>query len=84
MPASLAWRESGQNSPFERYRLILVRYSAKLPATPNADGSLTPEDRHVLAWVVYGSPRTPVSGCGGWSLDVYNARTSQAITSSGW
>ncbi len=84
MPASRAWRAAGADFPFQWYRLLLARYSAKLLARQNADGSLTPEDRNVLAWVIYGQPRTPITGCGGWSLDAFYARTGQQIVSSGW
>ena len=70
--------------PFTRYQLLLARYSAKLPARPGANGTLIPQDRHVLAWVIYGQPRTPIPGCGGWSLVAFNARTSRGIGFSGW
>lgn len=36
MPAAQAWRDSGAKSAFERYRLLLVRYSSKYPAAPNS------------------------------------------------
>jgi len=84
MSAAQAWRDAGPNSPFQRYRLLLARYSAKFPARPNANGTLIPEDRGILALVVYGQPRTPIPGCGGWSLDAFNARTSRGIVFSGW
>lgn len=84
MSAARAWREANPHSPFTRYRLLLARYSAKLPARPGANGTLVPEDRHILAWVIYGQPRTPIRGCGGWSLDAYDARTGQGIALAGW
>ena len=84
MSAAQAWHDARPGSPFTRYRLLLARYSARLPARPGAGGTLVPQDRHILAWVIYGQPRTPIPGCGGWSLDAYNARTSRGIVVSGW
>ena len=84
MSAAQAWRDAVPGSPFVRYRLLLVRYSAKFPARPGADGTLVPEDRHILAWVIYGEPRTPIPGCGGWSLAAFNASTSRGIAVNGW
>jgi hypothetical protein len=87
MPAAQAWAQSllsSQKNPFERYRLILARYSSKYPATPNPDGSYTPENTNVLAWVVYAAPYGAVPGCGGWGADAFDAGTGQEIDSSGW
>src|SRR5882757_8704956 len=54
----------GRADPFERYRLILARYSAKFPANLNKDGSLTPADQKELAWIVYSTPTSPtIAGC---------------------
>jgi len=84
MSAVQPWRDADPGSPFTRYRVLLARYSAKFPARPGANGTLVPEDRHNLAWVIYGQPRTPIPGCGGWSLDAFNARTGEGIIISGW
>jgi hypothetical protein len=84
MRAAQAWRESGPKSPFARYHLLLTRYSAKFPARENSDGSETPENRNVLAWVIYVRPRTAIAGCGGWSLDAFDARTGHGIDSTIW
>lgn len=85
MRAAQAWRESGTKSVFERYRLLLVRYSSKYPAAPNAQGLLVPENHDVLAWVVYAFPfSTAVAGCGGWSVYGFNALTGTAMADDGW
>ena len=85
MPAVQAWRESGSKSVFERYRLLLVRYSSKYPAGPNAQGLMAPEERDVFAWVVYSEPfSTAVAGCGGWGVYGFDAATGQPIADDGW
>lgn len=85
MTATKAWNESGPKNPYEQYRLILARYSARLPASQSPNGSLTPFSQNVLSWVIYLSPSSPtIAGCGGWGVTVFNAHTGQAITSSGW
>jgi hypothetical protein len=38
----------------------------------------------VLAWVVYETPITPITGCGGWGVNVENAMTGQGIGTQGW
>jgi hypothetical protein len=84
MSAAQAWRDTDFVSPFIRYQVLLVRYSAKLPARPGAGGTLVPENHRILAWVIYGEPRTLIPGCGGSSLAVFNARTSRGIGFSSW
>jgi hypothetical protein len=85
MSARRAWAASGPKSSLETYEIILARYSAELPARLGPHGKLEPLDENVFAWVVYASPETPgISGCGGWGVDVFNARTGGAIISSGW
>jgi len=77
VPAAQAWRESGTKSLFERYRLLLVRYSSKYPAPPGY--------HEVLAWVVYSSPfSTAVAGCGGWGVHGFDARTGNAMADDAW
>jgi hypothetical protein len=44
----------------------------------NADSILA------AAGVIYGQPRTAIAGCGGRSLDAFNARSRGIITASGW
>jgi hypothetical protein len=82
VPAARAWRASGSKSSFTRYRVILTRYSAAVP-TRLINGMQTPQYRRVLAWVIYGQPRTPVAGCGGRNLDAFNARTGRMMTLTG-
>jgi hypothetical protein len=85
MPAVEAWRESGSKSAFERYHLLLVRYSSKYPAGPNAQGLMAPEERDVFAWVVYSEPfSTAVAGCGGWGIYGFDAATGQPFADDGW
>jgi hypothetical protein len=89
MTAAAAWQQAEGNrasmiAPFLRYRLLLVRYSSKYPASPGPNGTYVPMDRDVLAWVVYSQPRTPIAGCGGWGLDSFNALTGGGISSDGW
>ncbi len=76
---------SGPKQSYERYRLILARYSATLPARKNANGSLTPLNHDELFWVVYLSPYSAtIAGCGGWGAVVFDAHSGQELTSSGW
>jgi len=84
MTAGAAWRQASITWPYDRYKLLLVRYSAKFPARPGPDGSYVPMDRHLLAWAIYSRPRTPIPGCGLWGLDSFNALTSQGISSDSW
>ncbi len=85
MTAPEAWNDSGPKEWFERYRLILARYSGKFPARLNPDGSFTPEYRNELAWVVYRSPTSPaIAGCGGWGVVAFDARSGQEIGDEGW
>ena len=85
MSAAQAWSESGPKQSFERYRLILARYSAKLPAKQNPDGSLTPLNQNELAWVIYTAPYgAPIAGCGGWGVDVFDALSGQEVILHGW
>ena len=62
---------------------VLARYSAALPTRQNANGTPVPQYRGVLAWVIYGQPRTPIAGCGGSSLDAFNARTGRMMVFTG-
>jgi hypothetical protein len=79
------WRASDPKQPYERYRLLLTRYSAPLPARRTANGSLTPLNNNELSWVVYAFPySSTVPGCGGWGVDVFDAHSGQEIISSGW
>ena len=65
--------------------LLLARYSSKLPATQEPNGSLKPMEQHVLAWVLYSYPLSPtVTRCGLWGVNAYNALTGAGVTSSGW
>jgi hypothetical protein len=88
MTAAQAWAQSAQSSPkspFERYRLILARYSSKFPARPNSNGSYTPMNTDVLAWAVYAMPYgAAIPGCGWWGLDTFDASTGEEIGSDGW
>jgi hypothetical protein len=60
-------------------------YSAKLPAKMEPDGSLMPLFQNVLAWVIYGVPRTlKIAGCGRWGVEVFDAITGQPLVTSGW
>ena len=69
---------------YERYRIILARYSEKLPATLQPDGSLKPDNVNVLAWIVYSVPITPIEGCGMYGLDATNALTGQGMDDAGY
>ncbi len=83
--AAQVWKESGPKQSYERYRLILARYSATLPARKNANGSLMPLDHDELSWVVYSSPYSATTaGCGGWGAVVFDAHNGQELISSGW
>ncbi|MDQ1466620.1 MAG: hypothetical protein QOH10_1035, partial [Actinomycetota bacterium] len=84
--AAEAWKASGPRMvSFERYRLILARYSAKFPANLNKDGSLTPADQKELAWIVYSTPTSPtIPGCGAWGVNASNALTGRGIGSSSY
>ena len=83
--AATVWNESGPKQPYERYRLILARYSATLPARKNANGSFTPLNHNELSWVVYAAPYSAtIAGCGGWGMDVYDAHSGEQVISSGW
>jgi hypothetical protein len=84
--ATEAWKASGAlKVAFERYRLILTRYSARFPALQHPDGTSTPENQNQLAWVVYSEPVSPtISGCGMWGLEASDAMTGKRIGSSGY
>jgi len=85
MTADSAWRQTQPHSPVEHYRLILARYSAKFPARQNPDGSYTPMNQNELAWVIYSTPPSPqVEGCAGWGLAVFDAKSGQEQTQSGY
>jgi len=87
MSAVQAWSKSGPKEAFERYRLILTRYSAKFPARQNPDGSVTPLSQNELSWVIYSVPYGPtITGCGGWGLTVFDATTGEGgeLISSGY
>ncbi len=82
--AAQAWRDDAAKYDYEHYRLILARYSEKLPARVTPHG-LVPIEHDVLAWVVYETPiSAKIQGCGGWGVNADNATTGHGITSSGW
>ncbi len=87
MSAAQAWSKSEPKESFERYRLILARFSAKFPARENPDGSSTPLNQKELSWVIYSVPySSTVAGCGGWGVTVFDAATGQGgeLISSGY
>lgn len=89
MKPEAAWhpahRPGATRSPLSVYRILLTRYSGRYPATLNPDGSTTPNNRNLLAWVVYAAPVTPdVPNCGGWGADIFDANTGHELISSGW
>ncbi len=87
MSAAQAWSRSGPKESFERYRIILTRYSANFPARQSPDGSLTPLNRDELAWVVYSVPySSTIAGCGDWGVTVFDAASGQGqeLISSGY
>jgi hypothetical protein len=84
--AEQAWKaDTGPKQSFERYRLLLARYSASFPARQNPDGSLTPQNQNELAWVIYSSPYSAaIAGCGMWGVSVADAHSGQEVISAGW
>jgi len=89
MKPEAAWQPADKpgfsHSPLSTYRIILARYSGRYPATLNPDGSTTPTNQNLLAWVVYSAPVTPdVPRCGGWGADIFDARTGQELIANGW
>jgi hypothetical protein len=48
------WATIEPQNPGGSQQLVLAYYSASLPASLEPNGSLQPDFRHVLAWVVYG------------------------------
>jgi hypothetical protein len=85
MTAAQAWTAAGPEPDFEHARLVLARYSAKLPATQHADGSLTPEHQYQLMWIVLSAPNSPgIPGCGMWGFHLFDARTGQDLESAGY
>jgi hypothetical protein len=83
MSPNKAWAESEPAQSFEHYRLILARYSARFPAEVGPHG-LTPTNQNVLAWVVYSTPNTPISGCGGYGVEAFDAFTGESIGIMGY
>ena len=83
MAPNNAWTESEPKQSFEHYRLILARYSARFPAEVGPHG-LTPTNQNVLAWVVYSAPNTPISGCGGYGVQSFDAVTGASIGIMGY
>ena len=79
-----AWHEARQAATFERHRLILARYSARFPAHQNPDGSLTPINHNLFAWVIYSSPYTAIAGCGQNTVMVVDPRSGTMIGGGGW
>jgi len=70
--AAQAWAHYTVNVvSFERYRLILARYSSKL-------GGL---ERPFLAWIVYATPVTAIPGCGFLGAYVDDAITGHGAVS---
>jgi hypothetical protein len=85
MTAAQAWTAAGTRPDFEHARLVLARYSATLPATQHADGSLTPDHQNQLMWIVLSAPNSPdVQGCGMWGYHLFDARTGQDLESAGY
>jgi hypothetical protein len=85
MTPEQAWSDSGTKEDFEHFRLILARYSAQLPATQHPDGTLIPEHQNQLMWIVLSAPNSPaIQGCGMWGYDLFDARTGQALESTGY
>jgi hypothetical protein len=86
MSAALAWTDDiWRGLAFERYRLILARYSASNPPAPNPARSARPVGLGALAWIAYSSPRSPmIPGCGNWAVDVFNAMTGQGLLTVSW
>ena len=82
MSAAAAWTASSPHSPLAQYDLFLARFTSKYPASPNPDGSFTPLEDNVLAWVVYQAPLDPT--CGLWGVTAYNALTGQRIDAEGY
>jgi hypothetical protein len=79
------WRAAGRPLSFERYRVLLVRYSSLTPASPNAQGQYVPDDQNVFAWVVYAEPYSShIPGCGSWIVYAANAFTGQGLGASYW
>jgi len=70
--AAQAWAHNTDNVvSFERFRLILARYSSKL-------GGL---EHPFLAWIVYATPITPIEGCGYRGAYVDDAITGHGVVS---
>jgi hypothetical protein len=85
--ASTAWGMPGEvlHQPFETYRIVLARFSAKYPATLGSDGSYQPEIHNVLAWVVLSAPiSSSIPGCGAWGIAPVDATTGQGLGSSSY
>jgi hypothetical protein len=77
------WKNMGPKSAYMKYQVLLVRYSATVPATQGPNGYV-PTDVDLLAWVVYATPLTPaVPGCAGWSINGYSAVNGKGIVDEG-
>ncbi len=83
IPPEQAWSpagSTGHRSPLEEYRLILTRYSSPFPASPDGHGGYSPNDQHVLRWVILATPNT--AGCGQWSVWTVDTTTGASGGSS--
>jgi hypothetical protein len=67
--AEEVWRPPNPRANFERYRMLLTRFTSVYP----------PEGRNVLAWVIYASPITRIVGCGGYSVHAFDAKTGAGL-----
>jgi hypothetical protein len=48
------WRSAGEKQPSATYRLVIARFTSRLPATTNLNGQLVPAVNQQLAWVLIG------------------------------
>lgn len=81
--AEHVWDDSGLKEPYERYRLFFALFSAKYPAVSGPSGWVS-SFHHIVAWVIYSAPISPIPGCGEWGLDVYSATNGQALENVEW
>jgi len=77
--AADVWRSPNPRADFEQYRVILARYTSKFPAEPNGNGEYVPVNRDILAWIIYATPITHIVGCGGYSIDAFDAATGTEL-----
>jgi hypothetical protein len=78
------WKRLGPKSNFEKYQIILARYSSLYPQQPGPNGYV-PSNEKVLTWVVYSTPLSPhLAGCGGWALDAFDASDGKDVAAQAW